>query len=289
MSTKEVRGIRVNKRTPSQKKEEQGENTIGNPCYPLQNEIENHQVFNLSAKILSHDQVTVLSFSPTRNFDLYSTILDINRLARNITVCKHFCTIDSESFSDDACNVSSFNAISDVNNDNVLSLTSHKSTYSFQDLVAVSNLHGLEAESGESHSSSHIPHFRTKNESFYTVQSRTESLEVFQECVEEDLVQLYSSTQHTQPKYNLSSRKRIALRELTEIPDIIIRKADKGGAINVLDKEIYRSENLRLLSDTSTYRCLATDPTLDFRKILLKLIEKGTTCGVLNRKKLPTI
>ncbi|XP_044147185.1 uncharacterized protein LOC122935485 [Bufo gargarizans] len=55
---------------------------------------EDIQVINLSASIISSQQITVLqkglSFSPTHHFNLYRTILDVNRFARNLTLRKHF-------------------------------------------------------------------------------------------------------------------------------------------------------------------------------------------------------
>lgn len=42
--------------------------------------------------VLSHG----LTFSPSCDFDLYKTILDVNRFARNITVRKHFHNLDDE-------------------------------------------------------------------------------------------------------------------------------------------------------------------------------------------------
>lgn len=126
--------------------------------------------------------------------------------------------------------------------------------------------------------------FKIKNESFYPIHSRTNSLEVFQERIEEDLSQLHSPTNNSRPVNNLNVRERIALRELSNIQDIIIRQADKGGAIIILDKDVYKQEHFKLLSDTNTYRCLSMDPTSDFRNVLVKHVERGVTMGVLNRK-----
>lgn len=110
------------------------------------------------------------------------------------------------------------------------------------------------------------------------------SLEVFQERVEKDLVKFYSSIEHTRPGNNLNIPERIALRELSDTHDIVIRQADKGGAIIIMDSEIYRQENLKLLSDSNTYRRLTSNPTFEFRTVLSRHIERGIISGVLNRK-----
>lgn len=56
--------------------------------------MQNTHVFNLSATILSQSQISLLSkglhFSPTTNFDLFRTIMDVNRFARTLTLRKHF-------------------------------------------------------------------------------------------------------------------------------------------------------------------------------------------------------
>lgn len=52
------------------------------------------QIVNLSAKILSEPKISVLSlglsFSPTYNFDLIQTVVDVNRFVRQLTIKKHF-------------------------------------------------------------------------------------------------------------------------------------------------------------------------------------------------------
>lgn len=60
-------------------------------------------VINMSASILSKHELNVLSkglnFCPTKNFNLYNTILDVNRFARSLTLRKHFCNLSSRGMS----------------------------------------------------------------------------------------------------------------------------------------------------------------------------------------------
>lgn len=55
-------------------------------------------MLNLSTKVISFHQISVLSrgltFAPTVHFDLYNTILDVNKYARNITVHRYFLNVN---------------------------------------------------------------------------------------------------------------------------------------------------------------------------------------------------
>lgn len=51
-------------------------------------------VFNISKRLLNEEEINLLSkglnFSPNRHFDLFHTILDVNRFSRLLTLKKHF-------------------------------------------------------------------------------------------------------------------------------------------------------------------------------------------------------
>lgn len=53
-----------------------------------------HSVLNLSKKTLSTEDITLLSmglnFSPKRHFNLFDTILDVNKFVRAMTLRKHY-------------------------------------------------------------------------------------------------------------------------------------------------------------------------------------------------------
>ncbi|KAK6183162.1 hypothetical protein SNE40_010692 [Patella caerulea] len=53
---------------------------------------------------------------------------------------------------------------------------------------------------------------------------------------------------------NLSQHEREALSELRSDYDIVIREADKGSGVVVMDKARYLSEGYRQLDDLSVYR-----------------------------------
>ncbi|XP_043913191.1 UDP-N-acetylglucosamine--peptide N-acetylglucosaminyltransferase 110 kDa subunit [Protopterus annectens] len=64
---------------------------------------------------------------------------------------------------------------------------------------------------------------------------------------------------------NIQQTERQALEELRNNNDIAIVKADKGGAVVVLDMDYYTQEGLRQLSDNKCYMKMDIDPTTTFK------------------------
>ena len=57
----------------------------------------------------------------------------------------------------------------------------------------------------------------------------------------------------SEPRANLSHEETVALRELTENKNIIIKPADKGSAVVIMDREQYLFEGYRQLNDRKYY------------------------------------
>ena len=67
---------------------------------------------------------------------------------------------------------------------------------------------------------------------------------------------------YTQPRHrNLSSEEYKAIKLLQHNPNIVIKPADKGSAIVILDRQYYISEGLRQLIDHNFYEQTNTDHT----------------------------
>ena len=58
------------------------------------------------------------------------------------------------------------------------------------------------------------------------------------------------------PRFNLKKKERQAIRILNKNSKIVIKPADKGGAIVIMNKEDYREEGMRQLKKTEHYRKL---------------------------------
>ena len=74
------------------------------------------------------------------------------------------------------------------------------------------------------------------------------------------------------------------IKELEKNKGIIIRPADKGGAIVVLSREYYYEELDNQLKDTNTYIKLKGNPTREYKEELAYLVYRGRQKGVLNKR-----
>ena len=81
-----------------------------------------------------------------------------------------------------------------------------------------------------------------------------------------------------QQKSNLTKQQQKALKELQGNEQIIIKKADKGGAICIMDKSFYVEKITEMLNDDSTYKQLETDEFNSIIKNLNKLTDKHSHC-----------
>ena len=86
------------------------------------------------------------------------------------------------------------------------------------------------------------------------------------------------SMQYKRPKDNLTPDERKALKELKSLSDsVIIKPADKGSAVVLMDKSDYLKEGLRQLSDLHFYRPVQEDLSavlmLSIRDIVLNMRE----------------
>ena len=76
------------------------------------------------------------------------------------------------------------------------------------------------------------------------------------------------------PYNNLTKTERSRMKELSEREDIVITKADKGGAVNIVDVRDYIKEAERQLNNTENYRKLQEDPTATNIKLVNDTIER---------------
>ena len=74
------------------------------------------------------------------------------------------------------------------------------------------------------------------------------------------------------PRNNLSVHERNALKELMARTDIIITKADKGGAVVIMDVNKYVEECNRQLNNKEYYKELTSDPTESHRRLINRTV-----------------
>lgn len=78
-------------------------------------------------------------------------------------------------------------------------------------------------------------------------------------------------------KTNLTRKQQKALSEIQQMDNIIIKEADKGGAIVIMDKDYYEIKLLDMLSDTETYKEIPKNIDKDIRKKIQTLTRSHTT------------
>ena len=85
-----------------------------------------------------------------------------------------------------------------------------------------------------------------------------QSLDIFQRSFKIGLLNSKTKTVH---KPNLTKEQRMGLQALTDNPEIVIKKADKGSAVVVMNTTDYLREGYRQLGDIKYYTNLPADPT----------------------------
>ena len=73
---------------------------------------------------------------------------------------------------------------------------------------------------------------------------------------------------------NLNQKQAESLKQLKQNPHIIIKKADKGSAVTVMNTLDYIREGYRQLSNSNYYIELDTDPTPTFNQLVQTLIDQ---------------
>lgn len=131
----------------------------------------------LTPTILSAEQFEVLEkglhFSPYSGFDLFRTMLDINRFARLLTVKKHFFeNVDNTNFDN-----------ADVAHKDDRCIVNEYKDLMFADQVSLLTLHDLCDAQTEGVITSDFKMKHT-NPSFYPKKARVPALDVFQQCIE---------------------------------------------------------------------------------------------------------
>uniref|UniRef100_A0A803K2L1 Reverse transcriptase domain-containing protein n=1 Tax=Xenopus tropicalis TaxID=8364 RepID=A0A803K2L1_XENTR len=119
---------------------------------------------------------------------------------------------------------------------------------------------------------------------FYPVHCRSSSIDRFQELIENKLLILKAETRDLYTCSNLSVDEKAALKQLREDGSLVVKNADKGGMVVVLDSTTYKDEAMRQLNDSSTYQVLLGDPTGAFTEILTTLVHGAFKCGLFTEK-----
>ncbi len=83
--------------------------------------------------------------------------------------------------------------------------------------------------------------------------------------------------------HNLSTHQRQALHGLQKNDELIIKKADKGSTIVILNKEDYIEKGLKHLSDHRTYRQLGHDTTMEVASRVVSTVRAMYQDGLIDK------
>ncbi|GFO26033.1 hypothetical protein PoB_005253800 [Plakobranchus ocellatus] len=125
-----------------------------------------------------------------------------------------------------------------------------------------------------------LPSFLQKPSSFTPSAGRDPALDAFikLKAVTKDLM----TCQPRKCFLNIRTEEKRALKELKNNADIIIKPADKGGAVVVLNTTDYIAECTRQLSNATYYRKLNSDPTKKYNKRISDRLEIGVRSGEID-------
>lgn len=216
-----------------------------------------------------------LTFSPTNDFNVFGTILDVNKFARTLTLRNHF--FNKVKLNDNVSSLCTSNTVEPSQ------VTNQVSGFSFAELCSISSLRVLSSESRQEGDPAKVSSFTPKNSNFYPYHSRPATLDLFQELVEHDLVALDKSFKSQHTPNNITQKEKIALKQLSDNKDLIVRKADKGGAVIIMNGGLYKILNKNMLDDETVYRKLNSNPTGVFQNKLRTLLNDGVYLGVFDQ------
>lgn len=120
-------------------------------------------------------------------------------------------------------------------------------------------------------------HSKLKNNSTFNPNTQqNESLITFKKMVEQDIRKM-------NPR-KTKSRVWKTIKGIEKKKNIVIRPADKGGGLVILNKQDYELEMGKLLNIPNTYKKLKGNPKVEYHKKLKAYIHKGEKKGILNKK-----
>ena len=208
-----------------------------------------HNVINLSNVQLSTYQLSALekglTFCPSPGASDKSQIWeDFKEFHRRLELMQFFCPKDKNH----ELNISK--SIIDFMNENAETETTSQT------------------DEPDEFQNKHI-HQKFRNKSKWKPNPPNKTLDSFKKAFKMDFLQDKTPVHH-QP--NLTKEEWAGLRELQENPHIVIKKADKGSAIVIMQTTDYLKEGYRQLSDTNFYTKLEEDPTQSISETICKVL-----------------
>ena len=125
--------------------------------------------------------------------------------------------------------------------------------------------------------------FKPQRNKKWTPNKNNHTMKTYIEATERELKQKRDISDN-KGYNNLSKDERIAMKELSDHTDIIITKADKGGAVVFMDVKNYINEAHRQLNNKDHYKILNKDPTTTNAKLVNDTIQRFKKEKLLKKK-----
>uniref|UniRef100_A0A803K3M7 Reverse transcriptase domain-containing protein n=1 Tax=Xenopus tropicalis TaxID=8364 RepID=A0A803K3M7_XENTR len=122
-----------------------------------------------------------------------------------------------------------------------------------------------------------------KKKSNYLPDVTSVSLDTFVKVVTNEVKDIWDNDIGTKYHPNLTKRERHALITLKNNHNIIIKKADKGGAVVVLDRDKYNEEVMRLLNIQGHYCTIDSDPTGKIKNTIDTMVYDAFLMGTIDK------
>jgi len=87
-----------------------------------------------------------------------------------------------------------------------------------------------------------------------------------------------ASTEPGTTKSNINQRERTSIKSLSSDPNIIIKEADKGGAVVIMNTKHYKEMSENILNDTDYYEILQNNPSKIDRIQYNRLLNRHINC-----------
>ncbi|XP_075450781.1 uncharacterized protein LOC142491850 [Ascaphus truei] len=255
--------------------------------------MEDHNVINISGITISEGEIAVLNkglnFAPMNNFNLFNTVIDLQKYVRKLSLKKCFASKD-KSLPEPPPLVDR-----DLTDPSQTVDDLQVERFSFKEYGVLQDMLDLERDDNISDSMSTeeqflflsgMKHTQFRSKSIFCPSfSKGPHLQTYERLVEKDLQDLAKGYIFTAPSFdNLSKEDRINLNALKKRSDIVIKNADKGGAVVIMHTEAYHTEAMRQLSNTQAYCKLDKDPTRSYLAEIRELFDLGRELGVLNSR-----
>lgn len=217
-------------------------------------------IFNLSSHTLTQDEIIALDrglkYAPHTNTKNFQLFIDTNLFVRKLNIKKFFATANTTNHA--GLTTASVATTPEIRNN-------------FVSPVPVLP------------PSRPIRHTKFKNNStFNPAIPNNNYVETFKKLMFKDIRSL--DCKKKGGSYYLNQQIHRGTNSLSTNENLVIKPADKGGGIVILNKTDYKLEMENLLSDVDTYQLLQGDPTSQYKSALIQLINEGMDLGILTAK-----